>query len=184
MKVDIDIELVHKLGIHHESVAVIIYNKNKELLFIKRNKNKLGGGKWEIPATHSTDTGYFNDGLSCVERELGIRNVSLSYLGKFDYCCKIATRNGGMVENETVHVLLTELAEYESGSPQNSNDDIEDYKWFSLDKLVERINKEPEEFCFWTIEGVKALTTALIEYFQLDNKTFQGIKNENFKLAS
>lgn len=35
---------LHKLGILHDAVAIVIMNKNKEILLTKRSKNKLGSG--------------------------------------------------------------------------------------------------------------------------------------------
>lgn len=163
MKVDVDSETIHKLGIHHEAVAIIVYDKDAKILFIKRNKNKLGGGKWEIPATHVSDFGYFKDGLCCIEREIGIKDIQLDYLGKFNYYCELKTKTGKMIENETVHVLL---AKYNGEELQTKNEHIEEIIWFTIEELIDRINKNSDEFCFWSLEGICALTDDLIIYFQ------------------
>lgn len=122
--INASIEECHKYGLLHDAVAVILFDKDDRILFISRSRNKLGGGKWEIPATHSTGIGWFNDGLHCIKNEIGVTNVNLGYLGEFHYSAEV----DDVKENENVHVLIAEF----NGLPKPNPEHCTDFAWIPL----------------------------------------------------
>lgn len=140
------VEELHKLGILHDAIAVIILNKNKQILLTKRSKNKLGAGLWEIPGSHiRKDEGFYISGSRCLKKELNIDIDKFEYIGKFKYFVKINNE----FENEKVYVILC----YYDGLIEPNPEEVEDFKWISLEELKNQMKNY--NISFWLKEGFK-----------------------------
>jgi isopentenyldiphosphate isomerase len=158
MQVEASLEEIHRYGLKHKAVAVILYNRNKEILITLRGRKKAGGGFWEMPATHLEHDGYFSTGEECVKRELGITgDLKFGYLGSFEYKIDL----DGYRENEVVEVLV---AGYDGDIKLNA-DEVEGMKWVTLDYLLFEVINHPETCTFWLMKGAMALEKKLREYF-------------------
>jgi isopentenyldiphosphate isomerase len=129
---------VHRLGLLHRAVHVLVFNSRGEIFLQKRSMKKdREAGKWDSSTSGHVDSGEDYD--ACAVRELREEiNLRLSLPPKRLF--KIAACEE--TDQEFVWV-------YRCGSEgpfQLHPDEIERGGWFSLEKVTRWIAEKPEEF--------------------------------------
>jgi len=159
--VNITIEDCHKFGLLHDAVAIVLFNKDDSVLLILRSDNNLGGGKWEIPATHCFGSGYFPDGYRCLKDEISVENIQLDYLGDFHYQCEGFCKDfpqKKFIENEMVHVLIAEF----NGIVKPNMSHCSEFMWIPLSWILYPL--KPDNFAYWLHEGIVAMYDKVCDY--------------------
>lgn len=156
------LEEIHKYGLLHESVNIIIFNSKKEILFVLRPKHRLGGTGYEPLAMHLSGDGMFLDAQACVERKLGIKEkLNFEYIGKVRY--KAEFKEG--TENEISHTLIAEYNGELSPNPLN----VEKIKWIKFED-IETNSKN----LLWTNRGIEQVYSKVKNYFKKKGDTFES----------
>ena len=135
---------VHKQGILHRAVTVLLFNSKNEVLITKRSEKKLlWPGYWECSCSTHVYEGesYKKAGERRIKEELGI-STSLKYLLKFYYKAKY--KDVGY-EHEICGLVVGKY----DGKINPNPEEIADYKWISLDELKQDIEKNPEKYAPW-----------------------------------
>lgn len=165
--VNATIEDCHKFGLLHDAVAIVLFDRDDNVLLILRSDNNLGGGEWEIPATHCFGSGYFPDGYQCLEKEVGIKNVQLDYLGDFHYHCGGFCKDlpqKKFIENEMVHVLIAEF----NGIIKPNKEHCSEFMWVPLGWIFSEgftsVASKKFNFAYWLDEGIVAMYDKVCEY--------------------
>ena len=129
---------VHRLGLLHRAVHVLVFNSHGEIFLQKRSMIKdREAGKWDSSASGHVDSGEDYD--ACVVRELreelGLKlTASPQKLFKIDACEE--------TDAEFVWVYRCES----EGPFQLHPDEIERGGWFSPGKVTRWLAEKPEEF--------------------------------------
>ena len=134
----------HKQGQLHRAFSIFIFNDKGELLLQQRANHKYhGAGLWtntccshprwqEDVRSSARDRLAFEIGLTC----------DLVFSHSFVY--KTAVENK-LIEHEYDHVFIG----YSNDEPQVNRDEVQDYKWMSLDGILEDIDQNPHSYTYW-----------------------------------
>lgn len=142
-------------GRHHLAITVFVYNSKGEILLQKR-KHKVFDNIWEN--TSSTHQLHKEDGsnetdeeatLRALKREYGISEIKLENLGGFNYFSQI----GPLCENEHCKLLIGEY----NGTIKFNPEVGYEIKWMDKIEFFKDIEKNPDDYCPWTIEAAKIL---------------------------
>ncbi len=129
---------VHKLGLLHRAVHILVFNASGELFLQKRSMSKdTFPGTWDSSAAGHLDTGedYDEAALRELGEELGVLPGSpLEYLFKLDACAETG--------EEFVQVYRTE----HEGPFTLHPEEIEGGGWFASGKVTSWIAERPEDF--------------------------------------
>ncbi len=134
----------HKEGLLHRAISVIIFNSKNELLIQKRAINKYhSGGLWtNTCCSHPKPN---ENTQQAAERrlmeEMGIR-APLKWAFSFHY--KVDFENG-LTENELDHVWVGISDQIPSPHPEEASD----YKYVSVDWLVQDMKENPDHYTHW-----------------------------------
>lgn len=148
-------------GKHHLAITVLIYNSKGEVLLQKR-KHKRFDGLWDL--TGATDLYHFEDGknetydeatLRCLKKEWGIGEIrGIREIRGFNYFAKW----GEFCENEFCMMMV---GEYDGEINMDPSVGYE-YRWIDKNKFLKDIEKNPQNYTPWAIEGVKVLKKVLV----------------------
>jgi isopentenyl-diphosphate delta-isomerase len=144
---DREIGLEEKLKAHqdggrlHRAVSVFVFNKKGEVMMQKRALGKYHeGGKWSstccshpMPGEMPIDAAHRR-----LREEMGF-DCELKEVGSFIYK---AVLGKGLVEWEYDHFFK---GVHES-DPRPSKEEVEDWRWESVEGIRERIKKNPKEY--------------------------------------
>lgn len=146
-------------GKRHLAITVLLYNSKGEVLLQKR-KHQVFDNIWDMTAsTHplhksnGTDESLEQATLRALKFEYDIENISLENLGSFNYYAQI----GELCENEHCAMMI---GEYNGQLKLNKNVGYE-YKWVKKEEFLNDIEKNPQNYAPWAVEGIKALKSAL-----------------------
>ena len=134
----------HVRGILHRAFSVLIFNKKGELLIQQRALNKYHTpGLWSNTCCSHQIDGETNilAGKRRLSEEMGFE-VELFNFDSFIYN---AYFENGLIEHEFDHILLGVFQD----SPSINKNEVNDYKWITLDKLQMEINTTPEIYTIW-----------------------------------
>ena len=134
----------HEKGILHRAFSVFVLNNKNELLIQRRAENKYhSAGLWT-----NTCCSHQRKGESSIQagqrrlfEEMGFR-TSLQKLFSFIYK---ASFDNGLIEHEFDHVLLG----FSNDEPKINSNEVDDYKWVSLELLNEDLALTPEKYTAW-----------------------------------
>jgi len=136
----------HKEGLLHRAVAVVLYNKNKEILLTQRSKKKIGEGLWETVGTHvRTGESAINSGCRCLKNEIGVEGAYLRFIGNFSYFAQL----GEYAENEVVDVLVGEW----NDEIKPNKEEVENFKWIQLNELKKETESKNPQYALWLLKG-------------------------------
>ncbi len=140
----------HRQGVLHRAFSVIIFNDKGEMLLQQRAVHKYhSGGLWTNACCSHPYPG--EDIKTAGERrlyeEMGIK-TKLDSIGSFTYHCKFSN---GLTEHEFDHVLKGIY----NDDPIINPEEVETFKWMSIDLLKSNIILYPEQYTFWFLELVK-----------------------------
>ncbi len=129
---------VHRLGLLHRAVHILVVNRQGEIFLQKRSMSKDNSpGLWDSSAAGHLDTGEGYDEAAGreLQEELGLSPAKpLEFLFKLDAC--LATTE------EFVQVYRTE----DEGPFTLQPEEIECGDWFSPDKINQWIAEKPGDF--------------------------------------
>lgn len=135
---------VHKLGLLHRAFSILIYNDKNEILLQKRASTKYHSpGLWtntccsHLIENQDFET-YMHDRL---QDEMGF-DCDLEFQFKFTYKKSF---DNGLTEYETDHVY-TGVWE---GVPKTNPDEVDEYKWMSMEDIKKDIIKNPDSYTYW-----------------------------------
>jgi isopentenyl-diphosphate delta-isomerase len=135
----------HREKLCHRAFSVFIFNPEKKLLLQQRAGHKYHSPLlWTNTCCSHPRPGeeVIAAGERRLREEMGIE-TSLKSRGFFHY---IAHFDNGLTENEVDHVLVGHI-DYEK---INFNpDEVENYRWISVDDLKKELKAAPEKFTPW-----------------------------------
>ena len=140
----------HENGILHRAFSVFLFNSKGEMLLQKRAAEKYHSPNQWTNACCS----HPRDGETTQEAthrrlifEMGI-DAPLTHVYEMAY---EAHFDNGVIENEYDHVYLGRYDE----NPVPNADEVNDYRWISLDDLKFEMETEPEKYTFWFKKIIK-----------------------------
>lgn len=139
-----DKQYAHIKGLLHRAVSVFIFNKKNELMIQKRSAFKYHSSLlWA-----NTCCGHPRYGemiLKAAHRrlreEMGF-DCLLTQIFHFIYKSEL---DNGLIEHELDYVFL---GRYE-GNPNINDNEVADWRWISLKKLIKEINHNKNRYVVW-----------------------------------
>ena len=121
------IEKYHQIHEPQESVAVVIFNKNKDILFIHNCRYTVGHLEWEIPA------GRIEPGeTAAIAAKREVKEETGCTLHELKYLCSHNPSNG--MSDALIHVFAAQVS---GESEITDTDEISDKKWFTEKQYME-----------------------------------------------
>ncbi|HEX5169804.1 MAG TPA: isopentenyl-diphosphate Delta-isomerase [Cyclobacteriaceae bacterium] len=134
----------HKRGLLHRAFSVLLFNSKGELLIQKRAASKYhSAGLWtNTCCSHPLPGEKIEDATQRkLKQEMGI-DIQPEFAYKFIY--RAAFENG-LVEYEFDHVFTGTF----DGQPVINRDEVGDWKFISMNDLLEEIETHPDDFTHW-----------------------------------
>ena len=149
-------EAGHKgVGRRHLAITVLVYNSKGQVL-LQRRKHQIFDSIWDFTAsTHplhkenGQDETLEQATLRALKDEYDIDNISLEKVGGFNYFA----RWGDLCENEYCAMMV---GEYNGEIKMDPNVGY-GYKWVKKEEFLKDIEKNPQQYTPWSIEGLKIL---------------------------
>ena len=151
----------HKQGKLHRAFSIFIFNGQKQLLLQRRNKAKYHcAGLWSNTCcSHPKPGEVLEDAVHRrLKEEMGF-DCELKEIFNFTYRAKL---DNGLIENEFDHVFIGNF----EGSFKPNPEEVDDWKWISINELKEDINKNSRKYTSW----LRVILKEHSRYFPL--KTF------------
>jgi isopentenyl-diphosphate delta-isomerase len=134
----------HEKGLLHRAFSVFIYNKKNELMLQQRALTKYHTpGLWTNTCCSHQKVGESNveAGQRRLMEEMGFtvpleEKMSFTYKAPFD---------NGLTEHEFDHILVG----YYNDEPNPNPDEVESWKWESLDNIQKDIADNPGRYTAW-----------------------------------
>ncbi len=134
----------HQKAVLHRAFSVFIFNDKKELMLQQRAYHKYHSpGLWTNTCCSHQREGESNieAGERRLQEEMGFvtslqDSISFIYKAPFD---------NGLTEHEYDHVLIGEYNE----EPLINPDEVANWKWMSIEKVKNDIQKYPEIYTEW-----------------------------------
>ncbi|MHA2297708.1 MAG: isopentenyl-diphosphate Delta-isomerase [Candidatus Hodarchaeales archaeon] len=133
----------HQDGNLHRAFSIFIFNSKNELLIQKRAGNKYhSGGKWaNTCCSHPRKGETLEEATNRrLKEEMGF-TTNLDKNFEFIYKARV----GDLIEHEYDHVFKG----YYEGIVNPNPEEVEDYKWMTLDDIVIDIQKNPDNYGEW-----------------------------------
>ena len=134
----------HEKGVLHRAFSVFILNQKGELMLQQRALHKYHSpGLWTNTCFSHQREGEENlqAGTRRLEEEMGF-SVPLEELFSFIYK---APFDNGLTEHELDHVMLG----YYEGIPEINSDEVNAWKWMSLNEIASDLTVNPESYTVW-----------------------------------
>lgn len=129
----------------HRAFSIFIFNNKGEMLIQLRSVKKYHfGGLWtNACCSHPNDGENLEEAvIRKLNQEFGF-TTNLKELFSFTY--KATDKNSGLTEHEFDHVFIGEF----NGVPQPNPEEIDNFKWISIQDLENEIELHPEKFTPW-----------------------------------
>lgn len=135
---------VHQKGLLHRAFSVFIFNDKGELLLQRRALSKYhSAGLWTN--TCCSHPRPYEETLAAANRrlreEMGMDTILMH---KTSFIYKTPFDNG-LTEHEFDHVFIGQSNE----DPIINPEEVDSFKWLSLEKVKEEIQNDPENFTSW-----------------------------------
>ena len=134
----------HEKGLLHRAFSVFILNSKGELMLQQRALSKYhSGGLWTNTCCSHPRLGETTKQAAHrrMMEEMGF-DCELKEL--FDFIYK-AELDSGLIEHELDHVFVG----YYDGNPEINKEEVESWKWMSIEELASHINQQPELYTEW-----------------------------------
>jgi len=134
----------HQKGLLHRAFSILVFNSKGEMLIQKRAKTKYhSGGLWtNACCSHPVPN---EDIEIAVKRrlkfEMGI-DITPTFAYKFTYRTSL---DKDLMEYEVDYVFQGIY----DGHPSINNDEVEDWKFCTLDELHQQVRENPDAFTYW-----------------------------------
>jgi isopentenyl-diphosphate delta-isomerase len=134
----------HEEGLLHRAFSVFVFNSNGEVLLQQRNKNKYhSGGLWSNTCcSHPKPGESISDAANRRLREEMGMEADLLHAFSFVYKSDL---DNELTEHELDHVFLGET----NSLPKMNKDEVEDYRYVSIEYLKEDIKNNPDHYTEW-----------------------------------
>jgi isopentenyl-diphosphate delta-isomerase len=140
----------HEKGLLHRAFSILIFNSNGEMLLQQRALSKYHSpGLWtnaccSHPRNGETVLQAANRRLS---EEMGMQ-TDLTVLTHFIYKAEF---DNGLTEHELDYVLKG----ISDNSPVINPEEVNDFRWISIDELNNWVKSNPTDFTVWFLELFK-----------------------------
>ncbi len=134
----------HVKGILHRAFSVLIFNSRGEMLIQKRAKNKYhSGGLWTNACCSHPMPGESTEAATKrrLREEMGIETET-TFAYKFIYRAPL---DSNLIEHELDHVFVGTF----DGQPKINTDEVEGWKFVSLEEVKKEAQEHPENFTYW-----------------------------------
>lgn len=151
----------HEEGVLHRAFSVIIFNSRGEMLIHQRAIDKYHcGGLWtNACCSHPRLDETPKEGAQRrLKEEMGF-TTDVEFLGSFIY--KV-TFDNGLTEHEFDHMFCG----YFDEAPHPNPDEVEDWKFISMNDLLIDVEYQPENYTFWFRDILKNRRKELLTYDQ------------------
>ena len=134
----------HREGVLHRAFSIFVFDDRNCLLLQKRAQTKYhSGGLWSNTCCgHPRPGEATQDAAHRRLREEMNFNCELEKAFAFLYRAEL---NNNLIEHEYDHVFFGKF----NGDPKPDVEEVEDWKWVSLDELKQDLRERPEIFSFW-----------------------------------
>lgn len=137
---------VHRRGLKHRALSVLIRNVKGKVLLQKRAAGKYHSqGLWTNACCSHPRVGERNDKAASrrLLEEMGVDCDQLTELFVARYRAPVSN---SLIENEIVHVFG---GTFETGAVSPDYDEVSDWKWVTHDELTTDIAAHPERYSVW-----------------------------------
>lgn len=134
----------HEKALLHRAFSVFVLNDKGEIMLQQRASHKYHSPLlWTNTCCSHQREGETNvqAGKRRLEEEMGF-SVELKELFNFIYK---APFDNGLTEHELDHVMIG----YSNGDPVINPDEVESWKWMSIEDVKNDIDKNPEVYTVW-----------------------------------
>ena len=134
----------HSKGILHRAFSILVFNSNNELLLQKRNIEKYHTpGLWtNTCCSHPRYGEKLQDAIyRRLQEEMGFV-CELKEIFSFIYKVELDVN---LFEHEYDHVFIG----FYDGEILPNNDEVDDYKWATLEDIEKDIKIRPEIYTYW-----------------------------------
>jgi isopentenyl-diphosphate Delta-isomerase len=134
----------HKKGALHRAFSILLFNSSGNLMLQKRAMSKYhSGGLWTNTCCSHPLPGETMENATRrkLKQEMGIEQ-ELSFAFKFVYK---ATLENNLIEHEMDHVFIGMY----DGNPRINTDEVEDWKFISMDELRLDLTQNPDRYTTW-----------------------------------
>ena len=134
----------HQKKLLHRAFSIFLFNKQGQVLIHQRAEGKYhSAGLWTNTCCSHPKPGedVLTSARKRLQQEMGI-DAELQNAFTFIYKADVGN---GLTEHEFDHVLT---GMYE-GTPYPDPDEVQDWQWFQMDDLANRLKTEPEIFTSW-----------------------------------
>ncbi len=146
---DHEIGVMEKMQAHreaqlHRAFSIFLFNEQEEMLIHRRAMNKYhSGGLWTNACCSHQRLGESNiaAGKRRLQEEMGIA-CDLKEMFSFIYKAPL---DNELTEHELDHVLFGSF----SGTPSPNPEEVSDYKFVSLDELLNDVRINPKMYTEW-----------------------------------
>lgn len=135
----------HQRGLLHRAFSILLFNSIGEILLQKRAASKYhSGGLWTNTCCSHPLPGESME--EAVQRklfqEMGIHHLALDFAYKFIYKTELGK---GLTEHECDYVFIGQF----DGIPVVNPDEVEDWKYQSLQSIRKEVREHPDRFSSW-----------------------------------
>jgi isopentenyl-diphosphate Delta-isomerase len=137
----------HKKGLLHRAFSILLFNSKGELLLQKRAQHKYhSAGLWTNTCCSHPRPGEQMTEAVCrrLKEEMGI-DATPAFAYSFIYKTEL---ENGLIEHELDHVFVGSF----DGIPHVNNQEVEDWKFESIEWLKKDIVSNPDHYTFWLTE--------------------------------
>lgn len=134
----------HQKGLLHRAFSIIVWNDQHEILIHQRAIGKYHSeGLWTNTCCSHPKVGetILEAAHRRLQEEMGF---DCELQQKFHFIYQVELENQ-LIENELDHVLIGTFNQNPSPNPE----EVEDYRWISLEQLKNEIAEKPAQFTFW-----------------------------------
>lgn len=143
----------HVEGLLHRAFSVFIFNSEKKLLLQKRASSKYHcGGLWtNTCCSHPRENEKTQDAANRrLQEEMGM-HCEIQPIFSFVYRAEF---ENGLTEHEFDHVFFGQS----DNTPKINLDEVEDFRYISLEELQAEIKEAPQNFTPWFLIALNRVT--------------------------
>jgi isopentenyl-diphosphate Delta-isomerase len=135
---------VHRLGLKHRAISVLVRNRAGEMLLHQRNAVKYhSGGLWTNACCSHPRPGETTPDAARrrLAEEMGVR-CALKPLFMAQYRAAVSN---GYIEDEVVHAFGGTY----DGEVKPDPGEVADFKWIALGALIDDLARNPQHYTVW-----------------------------------
>ncbi len=140
----------HQKGLLHRAFSIIIWNEQNEILIHQRAFGKYHSeGLWTNTCCSHPKVGetVLEAAHRRLQEEMGF-DCELDQ--KFHFIYQVELENH-LIEHELDHILIGKFNE----NPNPNPEEVQNFRWISLEELKLEIAQNPERFTFWFKEIIQ-----------------------------